>query len=541
MKFKPLNQGIVLDRFYSIHGDKYDYSKVKYVNSKVPIIIGCKTHGYFKQTPQTHYKGGCPKCATEYVATLTRKTLSDLIKEFVKVHGTLYDYSLLDYKKCDEKVEILCKTHGSFWQTPIHHKTKGCPRCKLESVFIKKANKKHKNKYLYTNLKYEGMRNPAIFKCPIHGSFTQTPMYHLNGGGCGKCKKDIKNKELYEEFVTKIPKSHLINYDFSAFTETDAVTKKTILCKLHGPFTQLSKNFVKFVGCLGCRKYGPSKAETKVFDFIKTHTVVEQSNRKILKGKEIDIYIPSLKVGIEYHGLYWHSDAQKENRYHLNKLNLANSKGVQLVQVFQDEWENKEEIVKSRLLNIIGKTPNRIYGRKTEIKEVSTPEAMKFLQENHLQGKLGAKVKLGLYLKDELVSLMTFGGLRKNLGQTSKEGSYELLRFCNKLNTTVIGGASKLFKHFVKTYNPKHIISYADKRWSEGKLYDNLGFTLSHESKPNYFYTKGYVRENRFKYRKSELVKAGFDKNKTEKQIMEERGFNRIYDCGAKCYIKEFI
>ena len=133
---------------------------------------------------------------------------------------------------------------------------------------------------------------------------------------------------------------------------------------------------------------------------------------------------------------------------------------------------------------------------------------------------------------------MTFGGLRKNLGSTYEEGKYELLRFCNKLNTSVIGGASKLLKYFEKTYKPKEIISYADRRWSEGNLYHKLGFDFVHYSEPNYFYVNKLKRENRFKYRKSELVKQGFDENKTEKQIMEERGYSRIYDCGTIKFIK---
>lgn len=128
---------------------------------------------------------------------------------------------------------------------------------------------------------------------------------------------------------------------------------------------------------------------------------------------------------------------------------------------------------------------------------------------------------------------MTFGNLRKNLGQKAKEGNFELLRFCNKLNTTVIGGASKLFKYFIKNYNPYYVISYADRRWSSGNLYYKLGFEFVHNTQPNYFYTKGNSRLNRFGFRKSELVKQGFDPLKTEHEIMKERGYNRIYDCGA--------
>ena len=132
---------------------------------------------------------------------------------------------------------------------------------------------------------------------------------------------------------------------------------------------------------------------------------------------------------------------------------------------------------------------------------------------------------------------MTFGAKRKSLGSKSEEECYELLRFCNKLNTTVIGGASKLLKHFVKVHNPNEIISYCDRRWSQGDLYEKLGFKFDHVSQPNYYYVIKGKRENRFKYRKSELVKQGFDKNKTEHEIMLERGIYRIYDCGTKAYI----
>jgi hypothetical protein len=109
-------------------------------------------------------------------------------------------------------------------------------------------------------------------------------------------------------------------------------------------------------------------------------------------------------------------------------------------------------------------------------------------------------------------------------------------RFCNKLNTNVIGGASKLLKHFTRNYNPKEIISYADRRWSTGKLYDVLGFNFKHNSTPNYFYVVNDKREHRFKYRKDILVKQGYDKNLTEKQIMKNRNIYRIYDCGTITY-----
>ena len=283
-----------------------------------------------------------------------------------------------------------------------------------------------------------------------------------------------------------------------------------------------------------------SYPETELFNFLETlKTNPTNNNRTILNGKELDIYIPSHNLAIEYNGLYWHSELYKDNDYHLKKTELCESLGIKLIHVFEDEWLNKQDIVKSRLSNILGLTPNKIYGRNCVIKEVSPKDSKVFLDNNHIQGNVNAKIKLGLYHNDELVSLMTFGLLRKSMGATNIDGTYELFRFCNKLNTTVIGGADKLLKHFIKTHNPKEIISYADRRWSQGDLYEKLGFDFIHNSKPNYWYILGTNREYRFKFRKDVLVKEGFDIHKSEREIMLERGIYRVYDCGNKVYTKK--
>jgi hypothetical protein len=162
-----------------------------------------------------------------------------------------------------------------------------------------------------------------------------------------------------------------------------------------------------------------------------------------------------------------------------------------------------------------------------------------FLERSHIQGNCVSKVRIGLYHQEELVSLMTFGGLRKNLGNISEEGSYELLRFCNKLNMTVIGGANKLFKYFREEYLPIEVISYADRSWSyngESNLYARLGFDYVKTTDPNYFYVNKGKRENRFLYRKSELIKEGYDKDETEHEIMLERKIYRIYNSGNLKY-----
>jgi hypothetical protein len=266
--------------------------------------------------------------------------------------------------------------------------------------------------------------------------------------------------------------------------------------------------------------------------FIDDNISFVENDRKILGGKEIDIFLPDYNIGIEINGLYWHSEeCGKDRQYHISKTKLANENGVKLIHIFEDEWLNNPEIVKSRLLNLINKTPNKIFARKCMIKELSNNECKEFLEQNHLQGYTPATYNIGLFHNNELVSLMTFGK-RKITGKNS----LELIRFCNKINTNVIGSASKLFKYFINKYKPEELISYADVRWSglnpEDTLYYKLGFKLSHISKPNYWYNYANIRYHRYNFRKDKLIKDGFDPNKTESEIMVERGFNKIWDCG---------
>lgn len=270
--------------------------------------------------------------------------------------------------------------------------------------------------------------------------------------------------------------------------------------------------------------------ELELGNFIEGFCDIKRNYR--INNNEIDVYVERLGVGFEFNGLYWHNEQHKPNDYHLNKTKFFESNGIKLIHIYGDDWDNKIDIVKSRILNILGKS-NKIYGRKCEIRNVCSGDYRSFLKENHIQGNTNTKIKLGLYYNDELVSVMGFGPLRKSLGSKVEGGSYEMLRFCNKLNTSVIGGASKLFKYFIKTYNPIKIISYADRSWSDGSLYRTLGFTLSHETKPNYYYIINKIRYNRYGFRKDVLIKNGFDQNKTERQIMIDRGIHRIYDSGS--------
>jgi len=290
--------------------------------------------------------------------------------------------------------------------------------------------------------------------------------------------------------------------------------------------------------CFPIGKMQNSIIEDTIKEILDLHNLEYVKNeRKMLEGKEIDFYLPKYKVGIEINGIYWHSEIYKETDYHLEKTKCAEEKGIRLIQIFEDEIRNKLDLVKSRIESILGIYQSKIYARKCEIKKLDSAVTNKFLIENHMQGECGSSYSAGLYLNSELVSVMTFGKLRKNLGRIAEEGSWELIRFCNKKGVIVIGGASKLLKSFIDQEKPYKIISYCDRRWSNGEFYEKIGFKNEGGSRPNYWYVKNGRRENRFKYRKDRLVKDGYDPQKSESSIMKERGFTRIYDCGSYRFV----
>ena len=287
--------------------------------------------------------------------------------------------------------------------------------------------------------------------------------------------------------------------------------------------------------CTNCNELNSkiSLHEKDVVDFLEKNGVenIKTSNISLIK-KELDIYLPDYKLAIEMNGNYWHSELYKDKKYHLDKTNKCNELGIELLHIFQDDWLYKQDIIKSIIKNKINKIDNRIYARKCSIKEVSVGDTRLFLNDNHIQGFSSSKYKIGLYDGDKLVSLMTFG-----YRMTNSKKEFELIRFCNSLNTNVIGGASKLFKYFINNYEFESIISYADVSMFTGSLYKTLNFEYSHRSKPNYFWVVDGVRKHRFNYNKKKLIKEGFDSNKTEIEIMHSQGYYRIWGCGQDKYI----
>jgi hypothetical protein len=239
---------------------------------------------------------------------------------------------------------------------------------------------------------------------------------------------------------------------------------------------------------------------------------------------EIDIYLPDIKLGFEFNGLYWHSEKWKDKWYHLKKREHFQKLGIRIINIWEDDWLQKRPIIESQIINWIGYNKNnRIFARKCDIRVISPKESNSFLNSNHIQGSDKSSIKIGLFFQNELVSTMTFNN-REGRKLTK---DWNLSRFCNKLNTSVIGGASKLLNFFIKNWNPSRIISYADRDWSDGSLYYKLGFEMIKMSDPDYKYIKNGKRRHKSNYKKSNL-----NTNLTESKEMERRNIQKIWDCG---------
>ena len=362
--------------------------------------------------------------------------------------------------------------------------------------------------------------------------------------------KEIRSKStmfFYEDYKKRIEeKIDIGKHQFISFDKEDITTNLVFHCnRCQKDFKLLTYQFYYRINnkvdiCTNCFpiEQNASIKQIEVLNFIKENYSgdISSDNKNIINPYEIDIFLPDLKIGFEFNGLWWHSDKFKKPEYHLEKFKCGIDNGINIYTIWEDDWIVKNEICKSFILNKIGKS-NKIMGRKCLVKEVDYKTSRTFLINNHLQGDCKSSIRIGLYYNEELISLMTFSKSRLPLGGKKKDNVYELTRFCNKNFNTVIGGASKILKYFLNKYNPNELYTYSDNLISNGNLYEKLGFEYSHTSDPGYWWVVGDIRQHRFNWRKDKLRELGADMSKTEVQIMEEWGYYRVFNGGNKKWV----
>jgi hypothetical protein len=509
----------------------------------------CTIHGeYYTQAKAFIHRGdGCPACGHEITASKKTKTVEQVIEGFRSTHGNRYDYSKVVYVKGRDKVEIICRDHGSFWQAPeTHTQGVGCPICgalKASSTrmfttaeFIIKAQQCQVDYNIdYTNFRYNGWKVEHEFICKLHGSFYKTPENHIKGAGCPECgiKSRKDSRVSGGDILNRFLKAHGDVYGYPEPLEGVKIKDKiTIVCPIHGEFLKVVGKHAEGQGCPKCSCIG-SKGERDLYIYVKDLGVgVRGNDRKVLGGRELDIYVKSHKLAIEYNGLFWHSEANERGRFHLQEKYVeCRALGISLLHVMESD---NPTVIKKLIASRLGYDDETIGARKCSV--VVGTDARDLYNNNHVQGNVAGCVVYSLYYRGQMVAAMSFSSLSSIRGQKKDDRLWELRRFATVCK--VPGGASKLLKAFLNN-NPQceEIISYSDNRLFSGGMYGKLGFELVSESGPDYKYTKNGALLPKGLFKRSCLVKMkGFDfrPEETELENCKRNGWWRVWDCGKK-------
>lgn len=474
------------------YGDKYNYLKVDYINSKTKVIITCNKHGDFLKSPVKFLNSNqeCPECTTENFksSVAERFNFDDFVSKANIVHSSKYDYSKVSYINTKTRIEIVCPIHGSFFHTVGNHLNGcGCPKCKNINNGLKKrysnktfcnlASNVHNDFYKYSNANYIKSQIKVAITCPVHGDFYQMPYMHLFGAGCPKCSVSFSKTEEY-----------IYNY-----------------------------------------------ISNKGFD------VISRYRGKELLGKEIDIYVPSLKLGIEYCGsAYHHSSASsfttdylrntsRPKTYHYDKWAICKQNGIRLITIFDFLWLVKKE----KYLSLIDHALNldvKIHARKTTISEASNKDAKSFYEDNHLED-------IGLLYKDAKSYCLTYNDIPYmycTIGyiynQSTKCFDLKLQRICTLRGYCVVGGISKLSNFLYKKYGSFIYETTNDTGSTIDGLSSsaNLRYWWVRANRPNLFYTRNRCQ----KHLLENLLGSPLLENDTESTYMERHGFIKVYDSG---------
>jgi hypothetical protein len=594
-KVAKLTTDEFVEKAKQVHGDKYDYSKTEYINMRTKICIICSEHGEFWQEPRHHLNGiRCPKCAG--TKKLNNKEFIEKAKE---IHGDKYDYSKVRYINNKTPICIICAKHGEFWQTPSSHinaKT-GCPKCAKNGVlltteeFIEKAKEIHGDYYSYDKVNYINAHEKICIICPRHGEFWQEASSHLQGKSCPKCKSS-----KLENIVLTYLNNNKINYIFQHKLKN--LGKKTL------DFYLPDYNIA--IECQGEQHYIPTSfgsmtndesnevfEKRKELDLLKSNECKKENIELIyftipnyFHNKNINIYTEfyqDKKVFTDIKSLIDYLNHQKQNiktnsfnefyadilsintnitcknnailyknyalqfnycipndRDTLNSINRYNKKQLfNTINIFEDEYVYNKEIVLNKIKHLVENhnTLSKIAGRKCKINEINMSNAKLFLDKFHIQGFAASTIYLGAYYDNKLIAVMTF----LNEGK----GRWNLTRFASDYNYICQGVGGKLFKYFIRNYNPNEVKSFADRRWTineENNVYIQLGFKFDKYLAPEYRYynpkVDKYKRFHKFAFRKQILHKRfNLPLSMSETEMTKTLGYDRIWDCGLIKYI----
>lgn len=513
-----------------VHDNKYEYDQQTYKGQDYHVAILCHTHGQFLQKAYLHSSGrGCPECGKNKLKG-SRLKLDDFKSRASSIHQNKYDYSDVQYSTLNDRISIICSEHGEFKQTvKLHLSGSGCKNCVFDDLRLKlddfksRSSSIHQNKYDYSLVDYSNLNDRISIICPEHGTFSQLARSHLDGHGCKKC---VDLSLPIDDFVHRASSLNDKKYDYSGVKYDSIMQNVDIVCPKHGKFRQIAHNHLNGSVCPECQKT-INQDHARIHELLASLTNCEIINNYRGFGLEVDLWIPELHVGFEYHGEYWHSshNTQTDRRLknlHARKVDMSIQNGFRMYQIFSGD----NRLVWESIIKNVFKKNNRIFARKCCVSLLDSSQEKVFFAENHLQGYVGSSVCYGLILDGQIVCAMSF---------IKKSGYWEIQRLASLLNITVVGGASRLFSRFIKDRSPSRIITFADRRYSIGDVYRKLGFKFLYHTNPNYCYIRNKLKFSRQKCQKKKLERLlgdSFDSDLTEHENMFRSGFRRLWDAG---------
>lgn len=528
----------------------FDYSNFNYDGQSNKSMLKCKKHNLeFEVTPKQFLRAdnSCPECRSNNKKSLEFEKFKLKICDLFDGKITFDEKS----KYVNEKTNIhmICGTHGEFSRRPsaMFDGVHGCQECGHDvskslhmtiDDFVFESRHVHGDLYGYDDVVFFGMTTKIDIMCnACNIPFSQMPYDHVAGHGCKKCGNIRHGKKAtsnLRQFSDKAVSLYNDRFSYDKFVYVTRLVEGSIRCIEHNEyFNQTPDRHLrgKCVGCKKCSNSLSSSSEIEIRDYIASiyDGEISSSNRKMIAPFEIDIYLPELKIGIEYNGVHWHSEKFADNNYHFNKRKLCESVSVRLISIWEDEWIHHQQKVKDYLSNIVSKPYYRHYARKLEIKPITIQQQRQFLTHNHFQKYVNSTVCLGLHDKStgELIQLMS---IKKKNGRL-----YEIGRLCTKRNHVVIGGSEKLFKHLKIEIDGlwDTIISYNYLDKFTGEVYKKLGMSHVNDTK-GFFFIKGTMRFHRLSIESNYMKECGKSEfGITQEKMVTKLGWWRCYTSGT--------
>ena len=454
-----------------VHGDLYDYSNTRYLSGVEPVAITCKVHGVFYQQPFYHLRdnGLCPKCIDGYLAQNKPKDINKFIEKSKGKFGDYFNYDNAEFVG-DQFVKLTCPKHGDIVigiESHLRSKT-GCRECsfdlrrKSQDDAIKRLREVHGDKYDYSQVEFKNIRTRMKIICPKHGAFYQTYKKHSSGIGCPECGKYVRVSNT-DEFKMKMLDKYGDRYDLSNVDYYNNKTKVKITCNRCGRNFEMRPNdLLTGHGC-PCFETGISDAETEIYTYIKSIWPSAEHSQRVLydentRGpKEIDVYIPELKIGFEYNGLYWHSNLMKDSGHLVEKQLLGKRHGITIYHIFEDEWIHNRKAVENRI-DLILKRGSRLLSSSCYIKEIPISKNEEVIRENAI-GKWDAyEHAIGYYYRMQLISILTY---------RESEDTVYVNEIIHTSSTSIVNELRNMLSYIQETHPDKTVKYSIDNRWND--------------------------------------------------------------------------